>query len=85
MKVLSKEQVIKRKDVEHTKTERNVLRRIRHPFVVQLHFAFQTGAWRCCSHSLRATERYEIMLTPRHACAMTLSMHRDPQATSSTW
>lgn len=52
MKVLSKEQVIKRKDVEHTKTERNVLRRIRHPFVVQLHFAFQTGAWRCCSHSL---------------------------------
>ena len=43
MKVLSKEQVIKRKDVEHTKTERNVLRRIRHPFVVQLHFAFQTG------------------------------------------
>lgn len=44
MKVLSKEQVIKRKDVEHTKTERNVLRRIRHPFVVQLHFAFQTGA-----------------------------------------
>jgi serine/threonine protein kinase len=49
MKVLSKEQVIKRKDVEHTKTERNVLRRIRHPFVVQLHFAFQTGAWRCCS------------------------------------
>ena len=43
MKVLSKEQVIKRKDVEHTRTERNVLRRIRHPFVVQLRYAFQTG------------------------------------------
>lgn len=74
MKILSKEQVIERKDVEHTKTERtpppqsfsmchaslphsaqlqpthgrrclpgDVLRRIRHPFVVQLHYAFQTG------------------------------------------
>ena len=43
MKVLSKDAVIKRKDVEHTKTERNVLRRIRHPFVVQLRHAFQTG------------------------------------------
>jgi hypothetical protein len=43
MKVLSKEAVINRKDVEHTKTERNVLRRIRHPFVVQLRYAFQTG------------------------------------------
>ena len=43
MKVLRKDAVIKRKDVEHTKTERNVLRRIRHPFVVQLRFAFQTG------------------------------------------
>lgn len=32
MKVLRKETVVKRNDVEHTRTERNVLRKIRHPF-----------------------------------------------------
>jgi len=44
MKVLSKEQVVKRNQVEHTKTERSVLEYIRHPFIVTLRFAFQTKA-----------------------------------------
>ena len=36
------ENVIKRNQVEHTKTERSVLGYIRHPFIVALRFAFQT-------------------------------------------
>lgn len=42
MKMLRKENVIKRNQVEHTKTERNVLEAVSHPFIVTLHFAFQT-------------------------------------------
>mmetsp|Transcript_1930 Transcript_1930/g.2658 ORF Transcript_1930/g.2658 Transcript_1930/m.2658 type:complete len:595 (+) Transcript_1930:77-1861(+) len=42
MKVLSKTNIIKRKQVEHTKTERRVLGTINHPFIVRLHYAFQT-------------------------------------------
>ena len=34
---------IKKRQVEHTKTERNVLASIKHPFIVKLHYAFQTG------------------------------------------
>lgn len=42
MKVLHKANVIKRNQVEHTRTERNVLEYIRHPFIVTLRYAFQT-------------------------------------------
>lgn len=42
MKVLRKENVVKRKQVEHTKTERRVLGYTKHPFIVGLHYAFQT-------------------------------------------
>lgn len=42
MKVLSKPNIIKRKQVEHTKTERRILGSINHPFIVRLHYAFQT-------------------------------------------
>ncbi len=42
MKVLQKDNVIKRNQVEHTKTERNVLEYLRHPFIVTLRYAFQT-------------------------------------------
>ena len=30
-------------DAENTKTEREILLRVRHPFVVQMHYAFQTA------------------------------------------
>lgn len=43
MKVLSKANIVKRKQVEHTKTERRVLGSINHPFIVRLHYAFQTA------------------------------------------
>lgn len=42
MKILSKPNIVKRKQVEHTKTERRVLGYTRHPFLVQLHYAFQS-------------------------------------------
>jgi serine/threonine protein kinase len=43
MKVLKKSYVVKKRQVEHTKTERSVLGSVQHPFIVKLHFAFQTG------------------------------------------
>ncbi len=43
MKVLNKSNVVKRKQVEHTRTERRVLGRTNHPFIVTLHYAFQTS------------------------------------------
>lgn len=42
MKMLKKEHVLKRNQVEHTKTERSVLEAVNHPFIVKLHYAFQT-------------------------------------------
>ena len=42
MKVLKKDHIIKKNQVEHTKTERSVLGYIRHPFIVGLTMAFQT-------------------------------------------
>jgi serum/glucocorticoid-regulated kinase 3 len=42
MKVLNKQNIAQRKQVEHTKTERRVLGRTVHPFIVTLHYAFQT-------------------------------------------
>lgn len=46
MKVLSKPNIVRRKQVEHTRTERRVLGTINHPNIVKLHYAFQvsTGA-----------------------------------------
>ena len=44
MKVLKKDNVVKRKQVEHTRTERRVLGGVNHPFIVRLHYAFQTEA-----------------------------------------
>eukprot|EP00820_Chromera_velia_P028903 Cvel_11978.t1-p1 / transcript=Cvel_11978.t1 / gene=Cvel_11978 / organism=Chromera_velia_CCMP2878 / gene_product=RAC-beta serine/threonine-protein kinase A, putative / transcript_product=RAC-beta serine/threonine-protein kinase A, putative / location=Cvel_scaffold768:16140-17414(-) / protein_length=425 / sequence_SO=supercontig / SO=protein_coding / is_pseudo=false len=43
MKMLRKENIVKRNQVEHTKTERSVLEYISHPFIVQLVYAFQTA------------------------------------------
>mmetsp|Transcript_66712 Transcript_66712/g.150646 ORF Transcript_66712/g.150646 Transcript_66712/m.150646 type:complete len:366 (-) Transcript_66712:233-1330(-) len=42
MKMLKKEHIALRNQVAHTKTERNVLETVLHPFIVTLHFAFQT-------------------------------------------
>lgn len=42
MKVLQKNKVLGRNLLRYMMTERNLLSYIRHPFIVQLHFAFQT-------------------------------------------
>jgi len=42
MKILRKEAIIARNEVTHTKAEKRILQRVQHPFIVQLHFAFQT-------------------------------------------
>jgi len=44
MKVLQKKNLLKRKQVVHTKTERRILADIDHPFIVSLRYAFQTPA-----------------------------------------
>ena len=40
MKVLKKSEILRRNQVEHTKTERNILGTVRHPFVVKMDYAF---------------------------------------------
>merc|ERR1740129_1814370 len=42
MKMLRKEHIVKRNQVEHTKAERSVLETVSHPFIVTMHYAFQT-------------------------------------------
>jgi RAC serine/threonine-protein kinase len=42
LKVLKKDFIIKKNQVEHTKTERSVLGYTKHPFIVGLTMAFQT-------------------------------------------
>lgn len=42
MKVLKKKYMIKRNQVEHTKTERSILELVNHPFIIHLRYAFQT-------------------------------------------
>eukprot|EP00357_Protocruzia_adherens_P027917 CAMPEP_0115011738 /NCGR_PEP_ID=MMETSP0216-20121206/24250_1 /TAXON_ID=223996 /ORGANISM="Protocruzia adherens, Strain Boccale" /LENGTH=349 /DNA_ID=CAMNT_0002380521 /DNA_START=159 /DNA_END=1208 /DNA_ORIENTATION=- len=42
MKALKKSTLRKRNQIEHTKTERNIMEYIKHPFIVDLKYAFQT-------------------------------------------
>ena len=43
MKVLKKDYIIRKNQVEHTKTERSVLGHVKHPYIVGLAKAFQTA------------------------------------------
>lgn len=43
MKVLEKHAIIARKQVAHTLSEKLIMQRIVHPFIVRLHYAFQTA------------------------------------------
>ena len=42
MKVLRKDAIIKRRQVAHTQAERDILTKMKHHFIVNLNFAFQT-------------------------------------------
>eukprot|EP00116_Pleurobrachia_bachei_P005136 sb/3465398/ len=45
MKVLRKATIVRNvKDTQHTKSERNILEDVAHPFIVSLHYAFQNNA-----------------------------------------
>jgi len=41
MKILRKDFIASRNQIQHTRTERSVLERVNHPFIVQLRYAFQ--------------------------------------------
>lgn len=41
MKILKKKRIRELNQVEHTKTERRILERIKHPFIVRLAYAFK--------------------------------------------
>jgi hypothetical protein len=43
MKVLKKSEVVRRRQVEHTKAERRIMGSIEHPFIVSLRFAFASA------------------------------------------
>jgi hypothetical protein len=43
MKVLLKSNIVKRRQVEHTKAERRILETVNHPFIAKMHYAFQTS------------------------------------------
>lgn len=42
MKILKKEYLKKRRQVERTQTERKVLQAVNHPFIMKMHYAFQS-------------------------------------------
>jgi serum/glucocorticoid-regulated kinase 2 len=42
MKILKKAHLVKRRQIERTRTERKVLSVVNHPFIMKLHYAFQT-------------------------------------------
>jgi len=42
MKVLNKSTIIARNEVEHTRSEKSILMKLEHPFLVKLHYSFQT-------------------------------------------
>eukprot|EP01126_Amoeba_proteus_P002874 TRINITY_DN10931_c0_g1_i3.p1 TRINITY_DN10931_c0_g1~~TRINITY_DN10931_c0_g1_i3.p1 ORF type:complete len:296 (-),score=57.79 TRINITY_DN10931_c0_g1_i3:196-1083(-) len=42
MKVLNKKIIIERNEVEHTKSEKSILMKLDFPFLVKMHYAFQT-------------------------------------------
>lgn len=42
MKVLDKQQIVSNKMITHTQAEKSILSEIHHPFIVALHYAFQT-------------------------------------------
>lgn len=42
MKVINKDSIVRNNAVKHTLAEKNVLKRLNHPFIVGLKFSFQT-------------------------------------------
>ncbi|KAF2068608.1 hypothetical protein CYY_010065 [Polysphondylium violaceum] len=43
MKVLNKKNILERKEIDHTRAEKNILQKLVHPFLVNLNYSFQTS------------------------------------------
>ncbi|KAL7720676.1 Protein kinase C [Entamoeba marina] len=43
LKMVEKKRVVEMEEIEHMMTERNILKRVKHPFLVNLYYSFQTG------------------------------------------
>jgi len=43
MKVLNKKNILENNELEHTKTEKNILQKLAHPFLVNLNYSFHTS------------------------------------------
>lgn len=43
MKVLNKKNILENNELEHTRTEKNILQKLAHPFLVNLNYSFQTS------------------------------------------
>ena len=66
MKVLQKESIIQREEVEHTMAEKEVLQSIYHPYIVNLKFAFQNKEKLFVP--LRPSAAATAVLTPLSLC-----------------
>ena len=68
MKVLKKEMVVKRKQYDHTLSERRILESIAHPFIVSLRYAFQSELklYMVFGTFVRAVEEWAALSKRRH-------------------
>lgn len=55
IKILKKDYIAMKDEVEHTKTENRVLRKIKHPFLIELICSFQTADRLCLVMEVRAS------------------------------
>jgi len=42
MKILDKATIVEKEEVEHTRSEKSILTKLDHPFLIKLHYSFQT-------------------------------------------
>eukprot|EP01133_Synstelium_polycarpum_P008377 gene8377-9846_t len=42
MKVLNKKNIVERKEIDHTRAEKNILQKLVHPFLINLNYSFQS-------------------------------------------
>ena len=90
MKVLKKEAVIRRNQVAHTKTETQILKQIRHPFLTRMHFGEplllhrhrrRSSAAACCCAALPPLLQLRcphLPHTPSRRLSLSLSLSLSP-------
>jgi hypothetical protein len=66
MKVLNKKVILDKNELEHTKNERSILVKLRSPFLVTLHYAFQTADRYTAPSSSPLSRLIVVPASPRH-------------------